>query len=387
MRFGGGYGVIDPKDAVYVSLGEAALMDTGFAKYGREDLDRLATGRKLSLDFDIGDTVFGFYADTRPADLADQLYLFAAKLAMPRWDDHPVIRALAAERLNYESTNGSPMKVLQRDLPWLIRDGDARFARPNPAELAKATPAGFRRVWEPLLRQGPIEIDLFGDFNREDAIAALDRSFGALPLRSALPPANLSPHFPAHNDVPLVLTHRGDPDTAAAVVAWPTGGGRLAIRESRQLELLSQIFQNRLFDVMREKIGASYAPAVNSSWPLDLPSGGYFAATTQLRPRDLPAFFAAADTIAADLVAAPPSADEIARVTEPMKQWITRLSTGNGFYLDQLQGGATEPRKLADLRTILIDSASTTPEAMQALAKRYLKPDASWKLEVIPEKH
>ena len=387
VRFGGGYGAIDPRDAVYASLGEAALMDTGFATYGREDLDRLATGRKLALDFDIGDTTFGFYADTRPADLADQLYLFAAKLAMPRWDDHPVARALAALRLNYESTNGSPMKVLQRDLPWLIRDGDPRFARPNPAELAKATPEGFRRVWERLLRQGPIEVDLFGDFKREDGLAALNRSFGALPLRAPLPPANLAPHLPAHNDTPLVLTHRGDPDTAAALVAWPTGGGRDALRTSRQLELLSQIFQNRLFDVMREKIGASYAPQVNSAWPLDLPSGGYFAATTQLRPRDLPAFFAAADTIAADLVAAPPSADEIARVTEPMKQWITRLSTGNGFYLDQLQGGASEPRKLADLRSILVDSASTTPADMQDLARRYLKPDATWKVEVVPEKH
>ena len=69
-----------------------------------------------------------------------------------------------------------------------------------------------------------------------------------------------------------------------------------------------------------------------------------------------------------------------------MKQWITRLSTGNGFYLDHLQGGAAEPRKLADLRTILVDSASTTPEAMQDLARRFLKPDATWKLEVVPEK-
>jgi zinc protease len=386
VRFGAGYAAIKPQDAVYAPLAEVALMDSGFAKYGREDLDRLATGRKLSLDFDITDTTLGFYADTRPADMADQLYLYAAKLAMPRWDEHPIVRALAASRLNYESTNGSPMKVLQRDLPWLIRDGDLRYAQPNPAELAKATPEGFRRVWEPLLQTGPIEVDLFGDFPREVGIAALERSFGALPTRTSVAPPPLTPHLPAHNNTPLVLTHRGDPDAAAAVVAWPTGGGRTGLRESRQLELLAQIYQNRLFDVMREKIGASYAPQVSSSWPLELSSGGYFAATTQLRPRDLPAFFAATDQIAADLAAAPPSADEIARVTEPVKQWITRLSTGNGFYLDQLQGGALETRKIADLRSILNDSSTTTPAEMQDLAKRYLKPGATWKLEVVPEK-
>jgi zinc protease len=41
---------------------------------------------------------------------------------------------------------------------------------------------------------------------------------------------------------------------------------------------------------------------------------------------------------------------------------------------------------IADLRTILTDSASTTPEEMQDLAKRYLRPDTSWEVEVIPEK-
>jgi zinc protease len=183
-----------------------------------------------------------------------------------------------------------------------------------------------------------------------------------------------------------VLTHRGDANTAAALVAWPTGGGRAGVHESRQLELLAQIINNRLFDEMREKIGASYAPQVASTWPLDLPTGGYLAATVQLRPQDLPAFFAAADKIAADLAATPPTADEIARVTEPLKQLITRASTGNGFYMFQLEGGATEPQKFADLRSILSDYSQTTPERMQAMAARYLRKDQSWRLEVVPEK-
>ncbi|MCW1382632.1 insulinase family protein [Novosphingobium sp. KCTC 2891] len=384
VRFGGGYAAIDPKDAVYGPLGETALMDAGIGNLGRDELDRLATGRKLSLDFNIDDTDFVMSADTRPADLADQLYLFAAKLGMPRWDANPVLRARAAAKLAYESTNSSPQAVLGRDAPWLLKNGDPRYATPNPAELGKVTPDGFRRVWEPLLAQGPIEVDMFGDFTRADAIAALERTFGALPKRADAPASTLAPTVPPHNEEPLVLTHHGDAGTAAAMVAWPTGGGRAGVRESRQLELLSQIFNIRLFDEMREKIGASYAPQVASTWPLDLPSGGYLAATVQLRPQDLPAFFAAADKIAADLSANPPTADEIARVTEPMKQLITRASTGNGFYMYQLEGGALEPGKFSDIRSILTDYSTTTPERMQALANRYLRRDRSWRLEVVP---
>ncbi|KPF83168.1 peptidase M16 [Novosphingobium sp. AAP93] len=386
VHFGGGYAVIDPKDAVYASLGETALMDSGFGNVGREDLDRLATGRKLSLDFDIDDTSFKFSADTRPADLADQLYLFAAKLAMPRWDPNPVVRAQAAARLGYESTNASAASVLQRDLGWLLKDGDPRYAVPNPAEIAKASPEGFRRVWSALLKQGPIEVDLFGDFNREEAVAALERTFGALPQRDPAPATGFAPKVPAPVGDPLTLNHHGDANTAAALVAWPTGGGSAGFHEARQLELLSQVFNNRLFDAMREKIGASYAPQVNSSWPLDLPSGGYLAATTQLRPGDLTAFFAASDKIAADLAATPATPDEIARVTEPMKQLITRASTGNGFYMYQLEGGALEPEKFDQLRSILTDYSAITPERLQQLAKRYLVPDKAWRLKVVPGK-
>lgn len=385
-RFGGGYSAIQPQDAVYGPLGEVALMDSGIGTLGRDDLDRLATGRKLSLDFDIDDTAFVLSADTRPADLADQLYLMAAKLGMPRWDANPVLRAKAAAKLQYESYNSSPTAVLNRDLTWLLRDGDPRYATPNPAELDRVTPEGFRKTWEPLLAQGPIEIDMFGDFTREQALAALEKTFGALPARAPATAETLAPNIPAHNVEPLVLTHRGDPSQAAAVVAWPTGGGQAGVRESRQLEILSQIFNNRLFDAMREKVGASYAPQVGSSWPLDLPSGGYISAMVQLRPGDFETFFASADKIAADLAATPPTADEIARVTEPLKQLITRASTGNGFYMFQLEGAAYDPRKIAAIRTILNDYSQTTPERMQALAQKYLKADKSWRLEVVPEK-
>lgn len=385
VRFGGGYAALAPQDAVYAWLGTAALMDSGIGDLDREKLDRLATGRKLSLDFAIKDRNFEFSADTRPADLADQLYLMAAKLADPRWEPNPVLRAKAAGRLQYEAFNGSPQAVLDRDLGWLLKNRDPRFATPTPADLDRATPEEFRRVWEPLLQQGAVEIDLFGDFDRDEAIKALEKTFGALaprkPLGTLAAPAALVPQLE-----PRVLTHRGDPNQAAGIVAWPTGGGRAAIGEGRQLDLLAQIVNNRLFDEMREKIGASYAPSVGSNWPVDASDGGYVIATVQARPEDMPAFFAAADKIAADLAAVPPTEDEIARVTEPMRQYITRVSTGNGFFLFHLQGAAFEPGKLADLRTILPDYSVTTPERMQELARRYLVRDRSWRLQVLPEK-
>lgn len=387
VRFGGGYRVFGPGDAAYIGLGEMALVGSGVGSLGQEELDRITTGRKMGFDFKIEETNFEFSAETRGADLADQLYLFAAKFASPRWDANPVLRAKAAGRLQYDAFSSSPQGVLERDLRYLQRDRDPRFRTATPADLEKATPAGFRAVWEKALASGPIEIQIFGDFDRNTALAALQRTFGALPLRRSLPPgtAPASAKFPGPNATPLVLTHRGDANQAAAVVSWPTGGGLAGVSESRQLEILSQLFTNRLLDRMREKLGASYAPQVSNNWPLDLDSGGSISAIAQIQPAATPAFFAAAQEIAADLIARPPSDDELTRVIEPLRQQINRATTSSAFFMNQLEGATTDPARFAAVHTLLTDYTQTTPQKMQDLARKYLDPAKSWRLAVVPE--
>jgi zinc protease len=387
VRFGSGWRAFSPQDAVYAKLGESALVGSGVGTLGQEELDRITTGRRMGFDFKIDEGVFTFTAQTRSADLADQLYLFAAKLGMPRWDANPVVRAKAASRLAYESFATSPSGVLERDLQFERFSRDPRFATPDPAALDAATPEGFRKVWEPLLKQGPVEVLVFGDFEQQAAIEALGRTFGALPARAPIPADALARTVTvsAGAAAPRVLYHRGDANQAAAVVSWPTGGGVTGLPESRQLQILSDLFNNRLLDEMRERTGASYSPQVSNDWPEDIASGGSLSAMAMIRPQDVPAFFAATDAIARDLVANPPTADELARVTEPLKQSVSRASTGNTFWLWQLEGASRDPRRIGYLRSLLNDYTQTTPQAMQALAAKYLAARQPFRLAVIPQ--
>lgn len=387
VRFGAGLRAFDESNAVYRALGEAALVQSGLAELDQDELDRISTGRKLGFEFAVEDSSFTFAAQTREADLADQLYLFAAKLAMPRWDENPVLRAKAAARLAYESYATSPSAVLNRDLEYYLRDRDSRYATPDLEMLESATPEGFREVWAPLLKRGPIEIAIFGEFDRDAAVETLRKTFGALPEREPIPAevAARTPDFPAPTSDTVVLHHRGDANQAAAVIAWPTGGGVERLPESRQLEILANLFNNRLIEAMRERAGASYAPQVTNSWPVDLAKGGRIMAIAQLRPQDVPAFFAAADEIAADLAANPPSEDELARVTEPLRQLINRASTGNMFWMYQLEGSSRDPRRVRLVRSLLNDYTVTTPQKMQQLAQRYLASRPGFRLAVIPE--
>ena len=386
VRFGAGYRAIDPEDAVYANLGYAALIGSGIGDLGQEELDVLATGRKFGFDFQTGDGAFSFYAQTREQDLEEQLYLFAAKLAMPGWDPNPVIRAKAAGKLAYESYGANPNGVLQRDLEYLLSDRDARFRTPTPQMFDAATPEGFRETWEPLLKQGPVEVLVFGEFDKAATVDALRRTFGALAPRDAAPADVLERPvaFPEAGET-VVRHHRGDANQAAAVIAWPSGAGVENLRESRRLEVLVSLFNNRLMEAMREHAGASYSPVVRSEWPSDVNSGGRIAALAQLRPEDVPVFFAEAERIAQELASAPVSEDEYNRVVEPLRQYVSRASTGNLFWLYQLEGATQDPRRIPMLRFLLADYTQTPPAELQALAQKYFGSRAGWRLAVIPQ--
>ncbi|MEO6041580.1 MAG: insulinase family protein [Croceibacterium sp.] len=387
VRFGAGMRAFTPQDAVYAHLGEAALVSSGIGPLGQNELDRIVSGRKIGLGFRIEDGAFVLEGLTRADDVSDQLYLLAAKLALPKWDPAPVERAKASGILGYDAMAGDPNSVINRDLDWLLSDRDPRYAQPTPDALRAATPQGFRKVWSRLLSEGPIEVEVFGDFDRDTVVKALSRTFGALPARTPIPADELARpmRFPAANAQPLVLTHRGDADQAAALIAWPTGGGSAGLPQSRKLELLAQILSNRLLDALRERSGASYSPTVASQWPLDLASGGRIIALAQLKPEEVPTFFALADKIADDLAKTGPTTDELARVTEPMLQLLNRMLPAHTFWINQLAGAAYDPNRIAYLPSIIDDYTKTTPAEMQALAAHYLGRNQGFRVAVLPE--
>jgi zinc protease len=388
VRFGNGFQGFADDEGVYADLGQMALVNSGIGPLDQDDLDRLAAGRKLSFGFTIEEGTFQFEGLTRAEDVADQLYLFAAKLANPRWDEAPVERAKASAVLAYDSYGGNPSGVINRDLDWLLHDRDPRFATPDPESLRAATAGGFREVWSRMLSQGPVEVSVFGDIDTQATIEALNRTFGALPPRQPAPSeiASRELDFPASNATPSVLPHGGEVDQAAAVMAWPTGGGTQDLREARKLEVLAQVFGNRLLERMRERAGAAYSPYVASNWPRDVAEGGTILALAQVQPEHVSGFFAEAETIAQELAAEGPTPDELERVLEPMRQLLNRAQTGHTFWLNQLQGAAFDPLRVAATRPNVLwgDYLDTSAEELRELAQRYLLGHGGYKLAVLP---
>ncbi len=386
VRFGRGMQSLPANRQTVAWAGTNALIASGIGNLGANELDRLTSGRKINIALGVDDDAFAFRAQTRQSDLADQLKMMAAKLASPGWDPAPVVRARAAALSGYDNYKASPAGVLNRELTALLHGNDPRWAVPTKAEVDALTPKAFRALWDPILKSGPIEVLVFGDVTLQQAQDAVAASFGAMKARPAAKPLSPRASGPVATATPIKTTHRGVGDQAAAVMAWATGGGVSGTYESRKLDLLAQIFGDRLFDQLREAEGQSYSPTVDSSWPNGFQSGGNFSVIAQLKPEGVERFFKVSRSIATDLATNPVTTDEMQRAVTPMRERIARASTGSMFWLRYLEGVSFEPEKLVVLKRILADLNKITPADLQETAKKWLKPGQEFKLVVLPEK-
>lgn len=388
VRFGRGRAGLSPMAPNLLWSGGGALVESGIGRFSQSQLDRLTNGRQLGMAFAVDDDAYEFTAETRPEDLQDQLRLLVAKFVAPGWQASPVQRLRAAMLLTYDTARGSPMQVVQSELDGIIFDGDRRFAPPDRAAIDALTPAAFRSFWERQLAAGPIEIQVFGDLSSVQLEPMLLSTFGALPPR---PASALTSG--ATNDVtvravpssPVIVRHNGGDSQAASVLAYPTGGGIADIRTARQLEILAEVFNNRLYERLRDQAGASYSQAVISNWNNSFAHGGYLMVAGLTRPEDSLLLFDAGRAIAAELVAAPVTMDELRRATGPASEQVMRASSGNVFWMVQTEGATRDPRRFAALRSYLVDLTSVTPAQLQALAARYLQPQSAIPLLVLPE--
>jgi zinc protease len=115
------------------------------------------------------------------------------------------------------------------------------------------------------------------------------------------------------------------------------------------------------------------------------PGGGRILAIGQVAPSNVPLFFKLSREIAAELVSKPIDEDELKRTIGPMQQSIMRQSTGNQFWMNQLDGATYDPARIVALTHLYSDISSMTAAQLQETAAKYLRPERDWTMQVVPK--
>lgn len=388
VNIGGGLLAL-PADQPSYAWAASAVTEGGLEQITAEDMEMVLADKVYGARFGIAEDAFAFTGSTRPDHLDTQLQVLAAYVAAPGWRPQAFQRvktAMATVHDRYETTVGG---VVARDLGGLLRGGDARWAFPSRQQIADAELSDLKDRVAPALAEGPMEVVLVGDITVEAAIEAVAKTFGALPPRPVeappLPEGQRRVGFPAPAAAPVVRTHTGRPDQAMGYVAWRTGDFFADPQQARNTSTLGEVLRLRLIEELREAQGATYSPSVAYAHSFNLPGWGYISASVEIPPEKLPAFFDDVARIAADLASRPVSADELARAKQPRLERLERARLTNEYWLTELSGAQTDPRRLDAARDVIEATRRVTAQDVQDAARAFLSQEKAWKFVVRPE--
>ncbi len=386
VRVGRGRLGIAPEAAqgTWMVAGLPLLRQGGTEALTYEQIEALTAGNRVGMNFSLEDDAFVLSGTTRPADLDMQLQLLQAYLTGPALRAAPFARLKAAMGSYLGQLDTTAAGVFGRDVPALLRGGDARWrAVPGREALEAATPEGLAALLEADFAAGPLEVTVVGDVAADRALAAVAASFGALPERLPRAPSAAALRFPAPAEAP-VLTHAGRPDQAMAMAAWPTTDFFADPQLQRVLGVMANILQSRLTERLRAAEGVTYSPSVATDSSRTFAGYGYVRALVETPADRVESFYAELDRMAAALAAAAPSADEMERAKRPMLDQRIKWLRENSYWTAALSAAAGDARQFDGIRKLVSGTAAVTAGEVMEAARRFLVKGTEYRVAVRP---
>jgi len=378
VQMDGGSFALDDANASSASIYlQIASQVGGLGQHSFDELTELLAGKQISSG--IGTSTENFFSSgvTTPEDLDMQMKVSAAYLT------DLGLRPEADARFNtlldvvWGQLTSQPGQVLSLRSGEQIADS-VYLNFPTREQLAAVDREALRDAVLAAAADGALEIGIVGDIDPDTAIAAVAESFGALPQREAEFSDYADKRTLVFNDLSsdevVDYTHTGQADQAAVGSIWRTRDDS-DYREAVGLNMLSQVFQLKALEVLREELAATYSPSVSSSTSSTFDDLGTFSVSAVVDPAQADEVRDIIQRLARELRDEPVSDDFLLRARQPVLENIRQSRENNGFWISVASDAQSEAERLDRVREQAEVVMSFTPAELQELAQTYLVPE------------
>lgn len=346
----------------------------GLGRYDNVELGRMLAGDSLTFNFTVEEDAFFFTGYASSDKLEKLLQVVTAFITDPAFRPEGWQSTFSRLQSHYPMVGREPVQYLRSVCPTFMAGGDTRYGLPLPTLVQSRQPEEIADWLRPVLATGAIELGLAGDLDPEAAIAAVTRTLGALPERTAdpAPDAARRPALPAKPIHQTWLLENSEPGKAAVRVYWP-GVDNDDFHTSRRLQVLAEILKDRLRVKIREELGATYGP-LDDVWGSDVwPGYGYLLMEIETSPAMAERVATLTRRIAADLAAKGITPDEFERVIEPRLANLKQELRQNGYWTHHVLSRMQEnPSRVDWPLTRDTDYRGMKREEVEAVARRTL---------------
>ncbi len=370
-------------------LAQAAFLRGGLQKHPFGELERLMALNKLrnTLSLRCADDAFVLEAQASPESLKFALECLAAYVSDAGYREDVLGQARQLIEQEYRRARYTMEGALSDQLARFLADGSTLFGLPEQAQFSRLTMADLKDWMAAQLAQGYLEISIVGDIDEQAVSRAVAATFGALPKRAAAPatPARVGEvKIPAAQSKSLY--YHGQEPRAASLFIWPSCDA-WDIERVRALNVLSEVFSDRLRLRLRQALGETYSPFAFNRSSEAVPGRGFFQSFSVVKPESVDKVGAEVEKIAAELfkdgVSDP---DEFQRAKAPFKMRVQTQLRQNAYWLRSVLARSWEhPELLTRPLTIEQDYMDMPVEKINAAAKDFLAPEKAIRAQVLPD--
>jgi zinc protease len=364
-----------PLDKPMLDVFASAIFEGGgLGKHSNDELQEILAGKNVGATLSVADDAFTLSGTTTPVDFITQLQVMCALLTDPGYREEALWQFRKAVPMLEQKLKHTPSGPMQEMDAWL-NGGDSRFAVASAAQLSAYTLEDAKSWLTPELSKGYLELSIVGDFTLEQILPDLLATFGALPARAKTAPALTDarkiefPNAPASK----LFTYESKIAQAIATTIWKTVGFRGNVKEFRRLNVLADIYGDRLREEIREKLGASYSPNAGATGSDAFEDFGYLIGQSVGKPEDVELLLQTMRDLADQMAKTGATADELDRALKPTLGQLEKTLRDNSYWLNTVMSQSQlDPKRLDLARERNADYKSITLTEINALAKKYL---------------
>ena len=365
-------------------LMSGAYVSGGLAAHDFEDLRSLLAGTTVTTAFGAAEDYFGSTGAVAPIDLERQLQVMAAYTRYPGYADSALRLFRRPLPELYARLDASPGSALSIAMAQIMTDNDPRFALAPLEDIQAADFDKLKSALGDALIQNRMEIAIVGNLDETATIAAVARTFGAMPTRTGT--ADITPQHASWSTASgnFDIPHKGEANQLGWRRVWTTTGDTDQ-KLTQSMDLLARVVTLRLTDELREKLGATYGVQAGSDMSDVYRDRGVFSISTSGDPKDLAAIESAVDQVMTEIVRAPVDGDLFERARKPVLESYADWKKRNPTWLGVAAEAQTNPDKLNRFRQNEKTFNSITAQDLWALAKQYLGKAAQFTFRALPD--
>jgi zinc protease len=381
IRFGGG--ILDMnKSSIFLNFfTEILFIYGGLLTHSYSEINKILSDRSIFVNFEIAEDSFLLNG----VSLADQddfgllMAILCHYIKQPGFRDEALQKFRSCITKLYRVIEKNPAIKLISIIKKIVTNEDYRLCIPSFDKISKIEMKDFKDLIIDTLRQSRMEITIVGNVSVRDAIQKTAMTFGTLPTRS-----NEKPSYEFERKVNinreacnLKCYFNGEDPKELLSVFWITcGSSNETILDNWTLQVIRAIIADRMRTKIRKFMGEAYSPLVTSINNKTFYGLGSLKVEISIDPTKFDIVKHIIDEEISDLYRNGVTEDEFYRALEPIVQEEKNKLEGDFFWIENLSVSQEKPEVLDWIRQSYNFFRSMSPNAINAVIKKYLKPEA-----------